>query len=91
MILSSSELVLVIKNICKMNKLIIDATKDKIFLMIINNTTNYSITHKNTKINYEKLTLLIKEFLKLKSIPKIKKVKKAIVTTVTIVNEDNVE
>ncbi len=51
-----------------MNKLIIDATKDKIFLMIINNTTNYSITHKNTKINYEKLTLLIKEFLNKKNL-----------------------
>jgi len=28
-----------------MNKLIIDAAKDKIFLMIINNDINYSITH----------------------------------------------
>ena len=46
-----------------MNKLIIDAAKDKIFLMIINNDINYSITYENTKINYEKLTLLINEFL----------------------------
>jgi len=46
-----------------MTKLIIDATKDKIFLMIINNNINYSITHENTKINYEKLSLLINEFL----------------------------
>ena len=46
-----------------MNKLIIDAAKDKIFLMIINNNSNYSITYENTKINYEKLTLLINEFL----------------------------
>ena len=46
-----------------MNKLIIDAAKDKIFLMIINNNSNYSITYENSKINYEKLTLLIGDFL----------------------------
>ena len=51
-----------------MNKLIIDAAKNKIFLMIIDNDINYSITHENTKINYEKLTLLIKEFLDKKKI-----------------------
>ena len=47
-----------------MNKLIIDAAKDKIFLMIINNDINYSITHENSKINYEKLSILINDFLK---------------------------
>ena len=31
--------------------------------MIINNDINYSIKHENTKNNYEKLTLLINEFL----------------------------
>ena len=46
-----------------MNKLIIDAAKDKIFLMIINNDINYNIMHENTKLNYEKLTILINEFL----------------------------
>ena len=46
-----------------MNKLIIDAAKDKIFLMIINNDINYSITHENSKINYEKLSILIDDFL----------------------------
>ncbi len=46
-----------------MSKLIIDAAKEKIFLMIINNGYNYSITHENTKLNFEKLTLLISEFL----------------------------
>ena len=51
-----------------MNKLIIDAAKDKIFLMIINNTINYSITHENTKINYEKLSILIDEFLNKKNV-----------------------
>ena len=51
-----------------MKRLIIDAAKDKIFLMIINNDINYNITHENTKINYEKLSLLIKEFLNLNKI-----------------------
>ena len=48
-----------------MNKLIIDVAADKIFLMIIANDHIYNITHENTKINYEKLTLIIKEFLEL--------------------------
>ena len=47
-----------------MSKLIIDATKDKIFLMIINKDTNYSTKFENTKINYDRLTLLINDFLK---------------------------
>ena len=51
-----------------MVKLIIDAAKDKIFLMIIINNTNYSITHENTKINFEKLTVLINEFLSTKNL-----------------------
>ena len=51
-----------------MNKLIIDATKDKIFLMIINNGINYSITHENSKINYEKLSILINDFLNKKNL-----------------------
>ena len=68
MILSSCELELDKKNNCEMNKLIIDAATNKIFLMIINNNTNYSITHENTKINYEKLTLLINEFLNKKNL-----------------------
>ena len=46
-----------------MSKLIIDAATDKIFLMFINNDINYNITHKNTKFNYEKLTILVNEFL----------------------------
>ncbi len=51
-----------------MNKLIIDAAKDKIFLMIIRNDSNYIITHDNSKTNYEKLTILIRDFLKSKKI-----------------------
>ena len=51
-----------------MNKLIIDAAKDKIFLMIISNDINYSITHENSKINYEKLSILINDFLNKKKL-----------------------
>ena len=51
-----------------MNKLIIDTTKDKIFFVIINNHINYNITYENTKINFEKLMLLINNFLSSKNI-----------------------
>ena len=44
-----------------MNKLIIDAASEKIFLMIISNASIYNITHENTKINYEKLLPLEKK------------------------------
>ena len=46
-----------------MNKLIIDVVREKIFLMIITNNDIYNITKENTKINYEKLTLIINDFL----------------------------
>ena len=46
-----------------MNKLIIDAANEKIFLMIITSSNIYNITQENTKINYEKLTLIINDFL----------------------------
>ena len=58
-----------------MNKLIIDAAKENIFLMIISNNINYSITHENTKINFEKLTLLISDFLNKKKLD-LKKISK---------------
>jgi len=51
-----------------MNKLIIDAAGEKIFLMIISNASIYNITHENTKINYEKLTIIINDFLSSKNI-----------------------
>ena len=59
-----------------MNKLIMDIANEKIFLMIITKDDIYNITKENTKINYEKLTLIIKDFLnsnslKLKDIQKI--------------------
>ena len=46
-----------------MNKLIIDAAKDKIFFMIIFKDISHYITHENTKINFEKIIVLIDEFL----------------------------
>ena len=46
-----------------MNKLIIDVANEKLFLMIITNNNIYNITKDNTKINYEKLTLIISNFL----------------------------
>ena len=46
-----------------MNKLIIDVANEKIFLMIITNSSIYNITHENTKINYERLTVIISDFL----------------------------
>ena len=46
-----------------MTKLIIDAAKDNIFFMIIDDNNIYSVTHENSKINYEKLIILVTEFL----------------------------
>ncbi len=51
-----------------MAKIIIDAVNEKIFLMIINNSDIYSITHKNSKINYEQLIILISDFLNSKKL-----------------------
>jgi len=68
LILFSSEIEFELKNRIKMNKLIIDAASEKIFLMIISNASIYSITHENTKINYEKLTIIINDFLSSKNI-----------------------
>ena len=52
----------------KINKLIIDAAKDDIFLMIISDKDIYNISHKNSKTNYEKMTVLINDFLKSKNL-----------------------
>ena len=46
-----------------MNKLIIDVANEKIFLMIITRDDVYNITHDNTKINYEKLIIILNSFL----------------------------
>jgi len=68
LILFSSEIEFELKNRIKMNTLIIDAASEKIFLMIISNASTYNITHENTKINYEKLTIIISDFLSSKNI-----------------------
>ena len=51
-----------------MNKLIIDVANEKIFLIIITTSSIYNITHENTKINYEKLTIIINDFLSSKNL-----------------------
>jgi len=64
LILFSSALEL-LKNINKIMKtLIIDAVSEKIFLVIISNKNIYTSTYKNSKNNFDKLTLLIDAFLK---------------------------
>ena len=59
-----SALEFTVNKIIIMNNLIIDATNKKIFLVIIKDRNIYSVTHENSKTNYEKLTILINDFLK---------------------------
>ncbi|MDA7582894.1 peptidase M22 [Candidatus Pelagibacter sp.] len=47
-----------------MNNLIVDAARDKIFLTIIVDKNIYTSSHENSKINFEKLMILINKFLK---------------------------
>ncbi len=47
-----------------MNNLIIDATEEKIILVLIKDKNIYNVCHENSKTNYEKLTILINDFLK---------------------------
>jgi len=47
-----------------MNNLIIDAATNKIFLTVINNKNIYTSSYENCKNNFEKLVILINEFLK---------------------------
>ena len=51
-----------------MTKLIIDAAGENIFLAIIDNNGIYNISHTNSKTNYEKLMILINNFLNLKNL-----------------------
>tara|TARA_B100000123_G_C25347750_1_gene261426 strand:+ start:65 stop:502 length:438 start_codon:yes stop_codon:yes gene_type:complete len=62
--LFSSDLELGINKNDIMNSLIIDAAKDKISLTLIKNESIYNICHENSKTNYEKLIVLINNFLK---------------------------
>jgi len=48
-----------------MNNLIVDAARDKIFLTFIVSENIYTCSHENSKINFEKLMILIDEFLKI--------------------------
>ena len=64
MILFSCALELGINNIIMMNNLIVDAASDKIFLTFIVGKNIYTCSYENSKINFEKLMLLINEFLK---------------------------
>ena len=51
-----------------MNKIIIDATQKKIFLTIIKNDSTHNISYENSKTYYEKLIMLINEFLASKNL-----------------------
>ena len=61
----SSALELVTNKNDNMNSLIIDAANEKIFLMLIKNENIYSTSHDNSKTNYEKLIILINDFIKI--------------------------
>ena len=50
-----------------MNSLIIDATNKITFFMIINNNDIYNVSHENSKTNYERLFILLKDFLNSKN------------------------
>ena len=46
-----------------MNILIIDAARDKILLVLIVDKNIYTCSHENSKINFEKMIILINDFL----------------------------
>ena len=64
MIFFFTALELVVNNKIIMNNLIVDATRDKIFLTFIVSENIYTCSHENSKINFEKLIILIDELLK---------------------------
>ena len=47
-----------------MNNLIVDAARDKIFLTLIITKNIYTCSYENSKSNFQKLMVLINEFLK---------------------------
>jgi len=75
LILFSSALELALNNINIMNNLVIDATKGKIFLSLIIGKNIYTCSHENIKSNFEKLIILITDFLD-KNKTSIKKIDK---------------
>ncbi len=64
LILFSSALEFKVNKKTTMNNLIIDAANKNIFLMLIRDKNIYNVSHENSKTNYEKLTILIHDFLK---------------------------
>ena len=52
-----------LNNIIIMNNLIIDAAANKIFLTLIINKNIYTCCHENSKSNFERLIILINDFL----------------------------
>ncbi|MBA1339844.1 MAG: tRNA A37 threonylcarbamoyladenosine modification protein TsaB [Pelagibacterales bacterium] len=46
-----------------MNSLVIDAAREKIFLTLISNKHVYTVSHDNSKSNFEKLVVLVFQFL----------------------------
>ena len=46
-----------------MKNLIVDATRDKIFITLIVSKNIYTCTHENSKINFERLIVLIRDFV----------------------------
>ena len=63
MIFSAAALELFVNIIMTINKLIVDAARDKIFLTHIVGKNVYTCSHENSKINFEKMTILINNFL----------------------------
>ena len=63
MIFVSTALELEINNNNIMNNLILDAARNKIFLTFIFDKNIYTCSHENSKINFERLMILINEFL----------------------------
>ena len=63
MILSSSALELDMKTKMNINNLIIDAAGNEILLTLIVDKNIYTCSHENSKINFEKIMILINNFL----------------------------
>ena len=62
LIFSLSALELEVSNII-MKSLIIDAAAKKIYLVLINNKNIYTCSYENSKSNFDKLVILIQDFL----------------------------
>jgi tRNA threonylcarbamoyladenosine biosynthesis protein TsaB len=63
LILFSSALELLVNKIINMNILIVDAASNEIFLTHIVDKNIYTCSHENSKTNFEKMIVLINDFL----------------------------